>query len=207
MRKYFLAMPVVIIALAVLAGISWQKTDTSVQTAAIEGNGKSATTAVPVASNPHFLPAGNGLVKVIRVIDGDTIEIESSVPSTVAQGREKVRYIGMNAPETVDPRKPVQCFGEEASRKNKELVEGKFVRLMKDVSERDKYGRLLRYVFLPGTGIGGDIFINLELVREGYAFSDTFPPDVKYQSEFVKAQAEARAAGRGLWSACPIKMK
>lgn len=131
-----------------------------------------------------------GVVRLSRVIDGDTIEIE---------GGERVRYIGMNTPETVDPRRPVQCFGKEASNKNKELVEGKNVRLEKDVSERDKYGRLLRYVFL------GARFINLELVNEGYAYADTFPPDVKYQEEFLNAQREARNAKRGLWSACPVK--
>lgn len=77
--------------------------------------------------------------KVVRVIDGDTIEIE---------GGDRVRYIGIDTPETVDPRKPVQCYGQEASNKNKELVEGKTVELEKDVSETDKYGRLLRYVWL-----------------------------------------------------------
>src|SRR3990167_3408922 len=78
-------------------------------------------------------------VLVTRVIDGDTIEIE---------GGQKVRYIGIDTPETVDPRKPVQCFGVEASNKNKELVSGKRDRLEKDVSETDKYGRLLRYIYI-----------------------------------------------------------
>lgn len=131
-----------------------------------------------------------GLVHVARVVDGDTIEIE---------GGERVRYIGMNTPETVDPRRPVQCFGKEASNKNKELVEGNNVHLEKDISERDQYGRLLRYVFL------GDQFINLEMVKQGYAYADTFPPDVKYQEEFLTAQRAARAAKRGLWSECPAR--
>jgi len=130
----------------------------------------------------------NALVKVTRVIDGDTIEIE---------GGERVRYIGIDTPETVDPRKPVQCFGVEASNKNKELVEGKMVRLEKDITDRDKYNRLLRYVYV------GDIFINLELVKQGFAYSYSYPPDIKYQEQFVKAQQEAREAKRGLWSACP----
>ena len=90
------------------------------------------------------------LVKVTRVVDGDTIEIE---------GGEKVRYIGIDTPETVDPRKPVQCFGVEASKKNKEMVEGKMVRLEKDITDKDKYNRLLRYVWLD------DVFVNLELVK------------------------------------------
>ena len=128
-----------------------------------------------------------GNFKVSRVIDGDTIEIE---------GGQKVRYIGMDTPETVDPRKPVQCFGLEASKKNKELVEGKSVRLEKDITDRDLYKRLLRYVWVEG------IFVNLELIKQGFANSATFPPDVKYQKEFFAAEKEAKENNRGLWSAC-----
>ena len=127
------------------------------------------------------------LVKVKRVIDGDTMEIE---------GGEKVRYIGIDTPETVDPRKPVQCFGIEASKKNKELVEGKMVRLEKDITDRDKYNRLLRYIWVD------DVLINLELVKQGFAYSYSYPPDIKYQEQIVKAQDEAREAKRGLWSSC-----
>ena len=129
-----------------------------------------------------------GLVKVIRVVDGDTIEIE---------GGEKVRYIGIDTPETVDPRKPVQCFGPEASKKNKELVEGKMVRLEKDITDRDKYNRLLRYIYID------DLSVNLELVKQGFAYSYSYPPDIKYQDQIIKAQQEAREARRGLWNACP----
>ncbi len=125
--------------------------------------------------------------KVSRVVDGDTIELDNG---------QKVRYIGIDTPETVDPRKPVQCFGKEASKKNKELVEGKTVRLEKDVSDKDKYGRLLRYVYV------GDLFVNLELVKQGFAHSYTYPPDVKYQEEILAAEQEAREASRGLWQAC-----
>ena len=140
--------------------------------------------------SPARDPQNGELAKVIRVIDGDTIEIE---------GGERVRYIGMDTPETVDPRKSVQCFGVEASNKNKELVEGKTVLLKKDISERDRYGRLLRYVFINNN------LINLELVEQGFAYSDTVPPDVEYQDLFLKAQSEARAAGIGLWGACPLR--
>jgi micrococcal nuclease len=131
---------------------------------------------------------GDNLVKVVRVIDGDTVEIE---------GGERVRYIGIDTPETVDPRKPVQCFGVEASKKNKEMVEGKMVRLEKDITDRDKYNRLLRYVWV------GDVFVNLELVKQGFAYSYSYPPDIKYQDRIVKAQEEARGAKRGLWNSCP----
>lgn len=130
------------------------------------------------------------VVKVTRVIDGDTIEIE---------GGERVRYIGIDTPETMDPRKPVQCFGTESSKKNKDLVEGKTVRLEKDITDRDKYNRLLRYVWL------NDTLINLALVKGGFAYSYSYPPDIKYQDKFVTAQKEAREAKVGLWSACSSK--
>src|SRR3989344_4214307 len=130
----------------------------------------------------------DGLIKVTRVVDGDTIEIE---------GGEKVRYIGIDTPETVDPRKPVQCFGVEASKKNKEMVEGKMVRLEKDITDKDKYNRLLRYIWLD------NVSINLELIKQGFAYSYSYPPDIKYQDQFLKAQQEAREAKRGLRNACP----
>jgi micrococcal nuclease len=137
------------------------------------------------------------IFKVTRVIDGDTIEIEPSTSS--GQGaRQKVRYLGIDTPETVDPRKPVQCFGIEAAKKNKELVEGKTVRLEKDITDKDKYGRLLRYIYV------GDIFVNLELVKQGFAFSYTYPPDVKHQEEILAAERAAREANLGLWKACPV---
>ena len=127
------------------------------------------------------------LYYVARVIDGDTIELANG---------QRVRYIGIDTPETVHPDKPAQCFGQEASNKNKELVAGKRVRLEKDVSETDKYGRLLRYVYV------GDVFVNLELVSQGYAYAFTYPPDVKYADVFVAAQKEARENNRGLWGVC-----
>lgn len=125
--------------------------------------------------------------KVTRVIDGDTIEITGGI---------KVRYIGINAPESVAPGKPVACFGIESSNKNKDLVLGKEVRLVKDVSETDKYGRLLRYVYV------GDTFVNDELVREGYARASTYPPDVKFQDKFFESEKYARENNLGLWGNC-----
>ncbi|MBU2028931.1 thermonuclease family protein [Patescibacteria group bacterium] len=130
-----------------------------------------------------------GNFQVARVVDGDTIEIE---------GGERVRYIGIDTPETVDPRKPVQCFGVEASNKNKELVAGKIVRLEKDATDRDKYNRLLRYVYV------GEAFINLELVKQGFAYSYSYPPDIKYQDKILEAQQEAEKNKNGLWTACPV---
>jgi micrococcal nuclease len=130
------------------------------------------------------------LVNVVRVIDGDTIEVEINGKT------ESVRYIGIDTPETVDPRKPVQCFGVEASNKNKELVGGKMVRLEKDITDRDKYGRLLRYVWL------GDTLINQALTEQGFAKSYSYPPDIKYQDKFIEAERKAREDKIGLWTAC-----
>jgi micrococcal nuclease len=134
------------------------------------------------------LPDGATPATVLRVIDGDTIEVD------VGGETRKVRYIGIDTPETVDPRRPVGCYGEEASAANKALVEGLTVGLEKDVSDTDVFGRLLRYVWL-----NGDEMVNAALVREGYAQSSAYPPDVRYQELFDGLEAEARSAGRGLW--------
>jgi len=124
------------------------------------------------------------------VIDGDTIEL--------SDGR-KVRYIGMDTPESVDPRRGLECFGHEAAARNTELVGGKTIQLEKDVSETDKYGRLLRYVYVNGQ------FINQTLVEEGFARSVTYPPDVKYQTGFNEAETAARTANKGLWGSDCVK--
>jgi len=134
----------------------------------------------------NVIPNGES-VKVTRVIDGDTIEIE---------GGQTVRYIGIDTPETVHPQKMVECFGREAANKNKELVEGKLVQLEKDVSEVDKYGRLLRYVYVD------DIFVNELLVKEGFAHASSYPPDVKYQDLLNNTQKEAQSQNKGLWAGC-----
>ena len=145
----------------------------------------SSNTQKKSSQNQSNENTNKNLIKVTRVIDGDTIEIEGNI---------KVRYIGINTPETVDPRKPVECFGTEASNKNKTLVEGKLVKLEKDVSETDKYGRLLRYVYV------GDIFVNDYLVKNGFAFASSFPPDIKHQDQFSNSQKEAQSSKLGLWA-------
>jgi len=131
---------------------------------------------------------------VTKVIDGDTIVLENG---------QKVRYIGIDTPELHHPKKEVECFSQQAYEKNKELVLGKKVFLQKDISEKDKYNRLLRYVFLDekmSTDEGS--FINLYLVKNGFAFAATFPPDVKYANVFLTAQNEARQKNLGLWQKC-----
>jgi len=120
--------------------------------------------------------------KVIQVIDGDTITIE---------GGYRVRYIGIDTPEV----HPVpEAYGTEAWQVNRQLVEGKEVRLERDVSETDKYGRLLRYVYVD------DVLVNAELVRLGLAEAKGYPPDIKYQDYLEKMEAEAKKAGRGMWA-------
>lgn len=137
-------------------------------------------TQIPLPSPMH----GGEVVKAKLVIDGDTIQIDTG---------ESVRYIGINTPELKDERGEIQCFAKEALQKNKELVENKFIELEKDISETDKYGRLLRYIWI------GDRLINEELVREGYAHSATFPPDIKYQQRFIEAARLAQNENRGFW--------
>ncbi len=151
------------------------------------GTGASAGGEVVSGEIPASLAGKNvEAVLVTRVVDGDTVELESG---------EKVRYIGINTPETVAPGKGVECYGKNASEKNVELVEGKVVYLEMDVSDEDRYDRLLRYVYLADGQM-----VNELLVAEGYANASSYPPDVKYQDLFAAAEAAARAAGVGLWS-------
>ncbi len=130
------------------------------------------------------------LYKVIKVIDGDTLDV--AIDGKV----ERLRLIGINTPETVDPRKPVECFGIEASNKAKATLAGKQVSLEIDSTqgERDKYDRLLRYVFLEdGTNF------NLKMIKDGYAYEYTYDLPYKYQQQFKSAQREAELNKRGLW--------
>ena len=127
--------------------------------------------------------------KVTRVIDGDTFEIEGGI---------KIRLIGVDTPEMKNKNKTIDCFATEAKKKSEDLLTGKEVILEKDVSETDKYGRLLRYVYV------GDQMINDVLVKEGYAKISTFPPDIKYVEMFKAGEKSARESNRGLWSACKL---
>ena len=132
-----------------------------------------------------------GLVKVVSVTDGDTIKV--SIDGTT----KTLRLIGIDTPETVDPRKPVQCFGKEASDKAKETLLNKMVRLESDPTQGDldKYQRLLRYIFLEdGT------FFNKMMIAEGYAHEYTYDIPYKYQAEFKTAEKTAREAQLGLWN-------
>jgi len=120
---------------------------------------------------------------VERVIDGDTIVIDTG---------EHIRYIGMNTPEM----ETSECFATEASEINKNLVLGKTVRLEKDVSDTDKYGRLLRYVYID------DTFVDDYLVKNGDAKIMIVPPDIKYKDEFLQSENYAKENNLGLWGKC-----
>jgi micrococcal nuclease len=120
-----------------------------------------------------------------RVIDGDTIVLSNG---------EKVRLIGVDTPETKHPQKPVEYYGKEATAFTKKMVGGKVVKLKYDVQDRDKYGRLLAYVYLvDGT------FLNAEIIKQGYGHAYTRFP-FKYMDEFRQYEKEAREAKRGLWA-------
>ncbi len=134
---------------------------------------------------------------LVRVIDGDTIEVRFDDGTT-----ETVRYIGIDTPETVAPGRPVEPFGPEASALNKELLAAGEVFLERDTSERDRFGRLLRYVYAVDA-TGALFFVNAALVRAGLATVATFPPDVKYVDIFVGAQDAAQADGLGIWASAP----
>jgi micrococcal nuclease len=141
-------------------------------------------------AGPAF-PPGEG--EVVRVVDGDTIVVR------VTGGEERVRLIGIDTPESVDPRRPVECFGKEAAARTADLLPaGTRVRLERDLEPRDRYGRLLAYVYRADDGA----FVNLLLLEEGYAQPLTIPPNVAHTADLTAAARAARAAGAGLWSAC-----
>ncbi len=176
---------------------------------------KAPTAPIPPlgSSTPKWVQSGNidvratsvkiadGFSHVVRVIDGDTIVVE------VDGIQEKIRLIGVNTPETVDPRKPVQCFGKEASAFVKNLLTptwefdsqvgtNSYVRLESDPSQgdRDKYGRLLRYVFLSdGT------LMNKTIIDEGYGHEYTYRTPYRHQTDFKNAERTARESQKGLW--------
>ena len=195
---------VIIAAVLVVAGCEGATAPTSMpgdssSTATGAGGPTTSTTTGPRTTAPtgeDFRPAGPTVrAKVVRIVDGDTIVVK------VGGRDEHLRYIGMDTPETVKPGSPVEWMGPEASRANGALVDGRTVVLEKDVSERDQYGRLLRYVWV----VDGDrwTMVNLELVRRGFAQVETVPPDVRYADRFVEAERAARAAGVGLWGPGP----
>lgn len=133
----------------------------------------------------------NTSVSVLRIIDGDTIEVNSNGVL------EKIRLIGVNTPETVDPRKKVECFGKEASRFVTDILVGTSVSLEADASqgERDRYGRLLRYVYLSDGSL-----LNKTIIAEGYGYEYTYNVPYRYMNEFKDAERTAQKLEKGLWA-------
>src|SRR5215210_2143424 len=136
--------------------------------------------------------AAASVVRVLRIVDGDTIRVSLDGRS------EPVRYIGVDTPESKKPGTPVQCFARRAAAENARLVRGERVRLVFDVERRDRFGRLLAYVYRVRDGA----FVNAALVRGGFARTLTIPPNVRFAERFTALARDARRAGRGLWSAC-----
>ncbi|HKI54478.1 MAG TPA: thermonuclease family protein [Anaerolineales bacterium] len=155
--------------------------------------------ASTVTSDPVIIPVTGGSCipnnppqtgRVVDVVDGDTIKVLLDSDGLTYS----VRYIGMDTPEDTSQ---VEYFGPEATARNTELVAGKAVTLIKDVSETDQYGRLLRYVIVDG------LFVNYELVSQGYANTASYPPDTACIPTFQTAEQEASASRLGLWLAPP----
>ena len=167
-----------IILIFLLMGFVRNPSDQNIKRPAKISSASATLTRAPSSTSKLYL--------VSKVVDGDTIQLSSG---------EKVRYIGINTPERG------YCFAKEATEANRRLVLNKMVRLEKDISETDKYGRLLRYVYVD------NVFVNDRLVREGYARASTYPPDVIFQAQFSKAEQEARTKKVGLWAdnTCNIK--
>ncbi|MDO8639512.1 MAG: thermonuclease family protein [bacterium] len=158
------------------------------------GLGLSGQVKLPLKNTPDQMiqPSPSEFNIVLKVVDGDTIDVELSGK------KEAVRLVGIDTPEVVDPRKSVQCFGKEASAKAKEILSGKRVRLEQDPTQgnRDKYGRLLRFVFLEdGTNF------NKLMIDQGFAHEYTYQSNpYKYQKEFIEAEKLARENKKGLWA-------
>ena len=165
--------------------IKWTLALLALLVAFITGRQSSLTTPRdPNGATPPVETATEFTALCTRVVDGDTIVIE---------GGERVRYIGMDTPEL----EGAEPGAEAATEANRELVEGREVRIVLDVEHRDQYGRLLAYVYADG------VFVNAELLRRGLAQLVTYPPNVRHEAQFRGLQREARQAGRGLWAHRP----
>lgn len=188
LKPILLSLFIILIGfVCVIYGVTHQLPQTQPNTN-LQLNQQSTSSAILTESPRELVKS----VKVTRVIDGDTIEIE---------GGEKVRYIGIDTPETVDPKRPVGCFGKEASDENKRLIENKQVLLNKDTSETDRYGRLLRFVYLD-LGDNKTLFINEYLVKNGFAKALSIPPDISLSKQFIEEELIAKSQKIGLWGRC-----
>lgn len=181
MKKHVLSF---LFLLGLLAGLYFENGNILIETK------KNRFTHVPNTQTAQTVISANEQYAVLRIIDGDTIVVK------INGKEEKVRLIGLDTPEMVDPRKTVECFGKEASEEAKRILAENFVRLETDPSQniRDKYGRLLAYVFLnDGTNF------NKTMIENGYGYEYTYDVPYKYQKEFQSAEKSAKANKKGLW--------
>jgi endonuclease YncB( thermonuclease family) len=162
--------------------------------AACDGMASTATSGVS-AEHPAPTPFGpTERATVIWVVDGDTLVVDRG------RGEERLRYIGIDAPESVTRGTPVEFMGREASAANAALVEGRELILETDVSDIDRYGRLLRYVWVEDADRPGSLnMVNRALVASGFAQAVAYPPDVRHQDDLREAERAAREQGLGLW--------
>lgn len=149
------------------------------------------TDSIVNATEEEKVVVVSSTAKVVNVIDGDTVEVEFN-----DRERALVRYIGVDTPERGRDGAVDECYYQEATAKNKELVMGKEVRLARDVSETDQYGRLLRYVYV------GEDFVNLALLEGGFGEFVSYPPDVTLAQRLNQAAKEAEVGKVGLWGFC-----
>ena len=147
------------------------------------------------ASNASATPRDPGVATVVEIVDGDTVRVRFPGRSR----SESVRLIGIDTPETHGPGGLRECFGAEASARTSTLLpEGEVVRLERDVEARDRYARLLAYVYRKRDGL----FVNLALARDGFAAPLSVPPNIAHAAELTAATSAARDAGAGLWGRC-----
>src|SRR5660398_87818 len=176
LRAVIPALIVLLLLVAALAAVSG---------CALSGDGGTGGTDSTSAT-------GREEVTLLSVADGDTITVR-----TAGGAKEKIRYIGMDAPEMAGDGEPAEPFALEAAAFNRGLVTGRDLRLKRGVEKRDDYGRLLGYIY------AGDIFVNREMVRTGYARAHAYPPNLKYQKEIDAAETEARRERVGIWGLAP----
>lgn len=150
----------------------------------------------PKSITREILPElpGAEVAEVIHVTDGDTIDVD------IKGKKHTIRFIGMDTPETKDPRKSVQCYGPEASTQTTQILEGKMIYLVKDIEDTDKYDRSLRYVYMKYQD--KFLFVNDYLVRNGFAKVLSIAPNTAFQKRFLEAEQEASSAKKGLWGKC-----
>jgi micrococcal nuclease len=159
----------------------------------------SVTMVVPTPSLQSTLPANAVPVDLVRIVDGDTIVVRIKGES----GQETVRLIGIDTPETKKPNTPVQCYGKEATAFTTKLLTGKKIWLEPDKSNRDQYGRLLRYVWVESGS--SYLLANEEIVTLGFGTAGDYPPDTHYHKRLFAALDNARSHQLGIWGSCELK--